>query len=352
MEKISVEPGILEEWVDTPRLRTHVLEKGPEKGEPVVFVHGNASSATFWEETMLAMPDRYRCIAPDMRGYGLSEAKAVDATRGARDCSDDLQALAEILGLERFHLVGWSLGGGWVMQYLLDHPERVLSLMLVAPVSPYGFSGTKDVEGVPCWPDYAGSGAGGVNPEFPRLVREKNREAGDNPLLPRNIMNTFYWKPPFRPRREEDFLSSMLSMVVGEENYPGDFTSSAHWPGFAPGTKGVLNAFSPKYFNVSGIVDVQPKPPILWIRGIDDQIVSDTSFWDVGYLGKIGAIPGWPGDEIFPPQPMIQQTRAVLERYAARGGLYQEVVFDGCAHSPHVERQNEFVKSLLAHLGG
>lgn len=342
--------GINSSYVQTPRLRFHALIRGSDDGEPVVFLHGNASSSTFWEQVMLALPNRYRSIAPDMRGYGLTEVKPVDATRGAGDWSDDLEGLANALGLERFHLVGWSLGGGWVMQYLLDHPERVKALTLVAPVSPYGFGGTKGADGTPCWPDFAGSGAGGVNPEFPRLLQQEVRDGGDNPMLPRNVMNAFYWKPPFRSSREEDFVTSLLSTVVSEGNYPGDSVPSPNWPGFAPGTKGALNAFSPKYFNVSGIAEVQPKPPILWVRGADDQIVSDSSVWDVGYLGKIGLIPGWPGDDVFPAQPMVHQTRAVLGRYQSRGGSYREVVFRDCGHSPHIERRDEFAELLLEHL--
>ncbi|MGE5586084.1 MAG: alpha/beta hydrolase [Bacillota bacterium] len=337
-------------YVQTPRLRFHVLTRGSGDGEPVLFLHGNASSSTFWEEVMLALPERYRAIAPDMRGYGLSELKPADATRGACDWSDDLDSLAGALDLGEFHLVGWSLGGGWAMQYLLDHPERVKTLTLVAPVSPYGFSGTKGADGAPCWPDFAGSGAGGVSPDFPRMLREKVRDSGDDPMLPRNVMNAFYWKPPFRSSREEDLLTSMLSTAVSGGNYPGDSVPSSNWPGFAPGARGVLNAFSPKYFNVSGVADIEPKPPVLWVHGADDQIVSDASVWDVGYLGQIGLIPGWPGNEVFPAQPMIRQTRAVLERYQSRGGSYQETVFESCGHSPHVEKLEQFVSVLLKHI--
>jgi pimeloyl-ACP methyl ester carboxylesterase len=44
---------------------------------------------------------------------------------------------------------------------------------------------------------------------------------------------------------------------------------------------------------------------------------------------------------------MVGQTRAVLERYAATGGSYREVVYDGCGHSPHVERPTEVATELL-----
>jgi pimeloyl-ACP methyl ester carboxylesterase len=98
-------PGISSEIVQTPRLATHLLTSGPQQGESVVFVHGNVSSAVFWEETMLALPTRYRAIAVDLRGFGDSETAPVDATRGVRDFADDLHALAEALKLGRFHLV-------------------------------------------------------------------------------------------------------------------------------------------------------------------------------------------------------------------------------------------------------
>jgi pimeloyl-ACP methyl ester carboxylesterase len=89
---------------------------------------------------------------------------------------------------------------------------------------------------------------------------------------------------------------------------------------------------------------------VLWIRGADDVIVSDTSLFDLGYLGQLGAVPGWPGAELYPPQPMLAQTRAMLERYAARGGNYREHVLADTGHSPHVERPAEFQQRVFAFL--
>jgi pimeloyl-ACP methyl ester carboxylesterase len=86
------------------------------------------------------------------------------------------------------------------------------------------------------------------------------------------------------------------------------------------------------------------------VRGDADAVVSDTSAFDLAFLGQLGAVPGWPGAEVCPPQPMVGQTRAVLERYAAAGGSYREVVLPGVGHSPHVERPQEFAVALLEHL--
>src|SRR5690606_33357400 len=102
--------GVTAKSITTDRLTTRVLFSGAEDGIPVVFVHGNVSSATFWEETMLALPAGYRGIAADNRGYGGADlAKKIDATRGLGDLSDDLAALLDHLGIERAHLVGHSL---------------------------------------------------------------------------------------------------------------------------------------------------------------------------------------------------------------------------------------------------
>ena len=115
-------------------------------------------------------------------------------------------------------------------------------------------------------------------------------------------------------------------------------------------TKGYNNAFSRKFFDASALVDIDPKPPILWIRGADDLIVSDNAFWDIAALGAMGYVPGWPGHEQCPPQPMLQQIRAVLDQYAANGGQYEEVVIEDAGHSPFLEKPEEFNKFLHAHL--
>lgn len=335
--------------VVTPRLTTHIITRGPEDGIPVILVHGNVSAARFFEELLVALPPQYRAIAPDLRGYGRSEAAPVDATRGVSDFSDDLYALIQTLGLERPHLLGWSLGGNVVLQYAIDHPDDVRSLTLVATGSPYGFGGARGLDGTPTVASYAGSGGGLVNPEFLRMLGERER-SGDSPFSPRSTMNSYYFKPPFRSPREEVFVDEMVSIAVGPDNYPGDSVVESDWPGAGPGTRGVNNALSPKYLQQGNFADIDPRPPVLWIHGADDQIISDTSFFDIGFLGQVGAVPGWPGAEVFPPQPMVSQIRAVLDRYAANGGQYREVVLSDCGHSPHVEKPEAFADAFIPFL--
>lgn len=351
MSSIPTLEGIESTLVQTPRLKVHVLSCGPEDGTPVLFIHGNASSATFWEETMLALPGGFRALAPDMRGYGDTEPLLVDATLGLSDMVQDVRALVETLGLGPHHIVGHSMGGGIVMKYLMGHAADVRSVTLINPISPYGYSGSKDVAGTPCYDDGAPAGAASVNPEFVKLMAARERSA-ENPLAPVNVMRQFYVKPPFVPEREDALLRAMLSTRVGDDWYPGDSTPSEHWPGAAPGTRGVVNAFSRKYFDASGIVGVDPKPPVLWIRGSDDLVVANTAMWDIAALGALDVVPGWPGAEECPPQPMLDQTRAVLEEYQTRGGSYREEVIAGTGHSPYLEKPAEFNALFHAFLGG
>ena len=352
MSSIPTLPGITSKMIETPRLHMHVLFSGSADGVPVLFVHGNASSSTFWEETMLALPPAYHGVAPDLRGYGDTEDKLVDARRGFGDWVDDLLGLVQTLGLSRYHIVGHSLGGALLFSLLPAAGNQILSVTMVAPGSPYGFGGTKDLRGIAYYGDHAGSGGGIVNPEFARRLGAGDRSSDNPQTAPRVVMNTFYWKPPFRPAREEALLSSMLSEKIGPDKYPGDFVPSSNWPGVAPGVLGPANALSPRYVgdSVQRFIDTPHKPPILWVRGDSDQIVSDGSLFEFGTLGRAGAVQGWPGEEVYPPQPMVSQTRAVLERYQANGGAYREVVFANCGHTPYIEHPTKFMALLTEHL--
>lgn len=343
--------GVTSHTVETDRLRVHYLATGPDDGISVVFLHGNIASSLFWDDTLAALPERYRGIACDMRGFGDTEPKPIDATRGVGDFADDLVSLLDSLEIERAHLVGWSTGGITAMQVTADHPRRVRSVTLVDSVPPHGFGGTRDLVGTPINEDFSGTGAAIVPPEVLERIKSGDTSS-ESEMSPRVFMNAFYWKQGFRvdSGREDALVDELLKSVVSEGNLPGDVATSEYWPGFAPGTAGVNNALSGKYANVLRLADVDPKPPLLWVQGTDDLVVSDASLYDMGNLGQLGVIPDYPGQDVYPIQPMVSQFRWFLERYREGGGTAQEVVIEGAGHSPHIDHPDEFQAAFFGFL--
>ena len=343
-------PGVSSRLIMTPRLTQHVYESGPSDAPTIVMLHGNVSSGRFFETTMAAVGD-YHVLAPDLRGFGASEPLPADATRGVRDYSDDLAALLETLGLDRVHLLGWSLGGNVAIQYLIEHPASVRSLTLVAPGSPYGYGGTHGLDGRPNYPDYAGSGAGLIRREITAHLRM--RDFGVSSLFsPRAMFRQTYVRSSSRisRAREDALVEQMLLMALGDAHYPGDSVPSLNWPYTAPGVCGPNNAVSPRYLDQRALAQVRTAAPVLWIRGANDRLVSDAALTDPGTLGKLHLLPRWPGEATCPPQPMVGQMRALLYAFAANGGSFREEVLPGCGHSPHVEQPDAFGELLLSFL--
>ena len=344
--------GISADVIATSRLTTRVLFSGAEDGIPVLFLHGNFSSATWWEETMVALPPGFRGIAPDQRGFGGADpAVKVDAHRGMSDFVEDALALMHHLGYDKFHLVGNSLGGLIAWWTMAACPQRLLSVTLPGPGSPYGFGATKDELGTPVNDDFAGSGGGLLNRELIGHIRDGNRSA-DSPFTPRSVLRLLVWGPPFIPKREDTLLEATMSIHLGDQDLPGDHVRSPNWPYFGPGRWGATNAMSPKY--AIGLVDrilaAEPKPNVLWIYGADDVAVANGAASDPATRGQAGLLDDYPGVEAYPQQPMMSQIRKFLDDYTAQGGSYEEVSVEGAGHVPFMCHADEFNRSFHAHL--
>lgn len=338
--------------ITTDRLTTRVLFSGPDDGMPVLFIHGNFSSATWWEEVMVALPPGFRGIAPDQRGFGGADPAAkVDATRGMSDLVEDALALMDQLGYDKFHLVGNSLGGLVAWWMMATCPQRLLTVTLPGPGSPFGFGATRDAQGTPVNDDFAGSGGGLLNRELIGHIRDGNRSA-DSPFTPRSVLRLLVWGPPFIPEREHILLEATMSIHLGDQDLPGDHETSPNWPYFAPGKWGATNAMSPKYAIglVDRILDAEPKPDVLWIYGANDVAVSNGAASDPATRGQAGLLDNYPGVEAYPQQPMMDQTRKFLDDYAAGGGWYKEVSIEDAGHVPFMCHPKTFNEAFHAHL--
>ena len=337
--------GVTAHDLKTDRLTMHYLDYGPADGIPVVMIHGNLATGRFYEHLLPQAPAGYRFILPDMRGFGDTERVPIDATRGLRDWADDTYSLVQALGITAaVHLVGWSTGGSAIAAYAIDRPEQVASLTFIDPVSPYGFGGSH-ADGTPCFPDWAGSGGGTGNPEFTQRLANNDRSE-ESPFSPRNVMKTSYWSANYQidEARLAMLVDEVLKSETGDDGYPGDLTASENWPGIAPGTRGILNALSGKYCAWADIVNINPKPPILWTHGSADIVVADSSAWEMGTLGQMELVPGWPGVDIFPPQQMVSQIRDVLTAYGEHGGDVTMEMFEGSGHGPHIDAADRWAE--------
>ncbi|MCA2211569.1 alpha/beta fold hydrolase [Jidongwangia harbinensis] len=187
----------------------------PHEGVPVLLVHGNGSSAEYWLPLIRRLPDSVRVVAPHLRGYGRSEAAPVDATRGLRDFADDLAALLDDRDLfprgGPVIVAAHSMGCGVAMQMIADHPDRFTSALLESPMSPYGFGGTRGLDGTPATADFAGTGGGGAHPDFVARIEagDRSAEARASPL---SVLRSRYVADPASLGDDEELLLNRCSV--------------------------------------------------------------------------------------------------------------------------------------------
>ncbi|MCH7718362.1 MAG: alpha/beta hydrolase [Chloroflexi bacterium] len=124
----AVEPR--EHTIEARDLRFHYVEWGEADAPPIVLLHGLSSMCRIWDPLARAFQDRYRIIALDQRGHGDTSWPA-GADYSTDDYVADLEALVEAAGLDRFVLVGLSMGGMNAIAYAARHPERVTHLVSV-----------------------------------------------------------------------------------------------------------------------------------------------------------------------------------------------------------------------------
>lgn len=117
--------------VEAGDLKVHYIEGGDPAGEPMVFVHGNWATASWWEPVLALLPEGYRGLAYDLRGRGKTEGPDNEYT--ITEMAGDLGAFLDALAIDKVHLVGHSLGSAVAMEYALHNPNRVKSLVAVAP---------------------------------------------------------------------------------------------------------------------------------------------------------------------------------------------------------------------------
>jgi pimeloyl-ACP methyl ester carboxylesterase len=137
-------------------IRTNYLEAG-SGDETVVLVHGSGPGVTSYANWRLVLPELgkdFRCVAPDMVGFGYSE-RPDGVEYSVQVWADQTLGVMDALGIEKAHLIGNSFGGAIALRIASQHPDRVGKLVLMGSMgvdfeiteglnAVWGYDGTLD----------------------------------------------------------------------------------------------------------------------------------------------------------------------------------------------------------------
>jgi len=237
-------------------------------GEPIVFVHAGVANLRMWDDQVADLRDDYRVIRYDTRGFGRTETEAVEFSNRA-----DIAALLDHLGERSAHVVGLSRGAMIALDFTLEYPDRVRSLVVAAggiggyesPESadasdfeePERLLEAKDWEGISewetaYWADGPGQPKGRVDPAVRAKVHDwilTNYQAEKTEGTPQPL------DPPAVGRLDE--LKVPLLAMAGTLDEAGTTESMRHLVETVPGARleifegsaHMLNLEQPEHFN-------------------------------------------------------------------------------------------------------
>ena len=119
-----------ERTVQINGITLHYLDWGPADAPPVVLLHGITGHARVWDHLAQRLASARRVLALDQRGHGDSDPAPDDDYR-VDTMADDVAAFARSLRLDRFTLVGHSMGGRIAIKYAGDHAARLERLVII-----------------------------------------------------------------------------------------------------------------------------------------------------------------------------------------------------------------------------
>jgi len=274
---------------------------GSKNNEVLLLIHGNVSSAIFFEPVFQELSQKYRIIAPDLRGFGNSSYN--NKINDLKDFADDIKELVDFLKIKKFKLLGWSLGGNISMEFSANYPEMVEKLILLSSGSPKGYPVyKKDALGAP-------------------LINEiyaKKEDLALDPIQVLPMLNIF-----------ETNNVAMLEFIYGAtiftKNKP-DSNVASIW---------MKNAIKQK-----NLVDVD------WALA-NFNITNEKGVYQDGN-GKINNIKCdvlilWGNKDITVPFNMFEETTQAFKNAKVR-------VFEGCGHALIVDERDKFISEVLEFL--
>ena len=108
------------------------IDDGGSGGIPVIFLHSLAGNSSHWDAQLKHLRTNRRAVAFDLRGHGRSQPPK-NGDYSIESQAGDVEVVSNYLGIERFVVVGHSVGGTIAIAYASSHPERVAGLLLADP---------------------------------------------------------------------------------------------------------------------------------------------------------------------------------------------------------------------------
>jgi 2-succinyl-6-hydroxy-2,4-cyclohexadiene-1-carboxylate synthase len=100
------------------------------EGTPATLLHGFTQSGRSWREVIATMPQGRRWVVPDLRGHGETQTSP-GAAYSMEACATDLEILWDELGIERTHLIGYSMGGRLALHVAARRQRRLTSILTI-----------------------------------------------------------------------------------------------------------------------------------------------------------------------------------------------------------------------------
>ena len=128
-------PGVRHEYLNVGALRMHVALAGDDDAPPLLLVHGWPQHWWEWRHVIPTLAERFRVIAPDLRGFGWSEAPTGGYDK--EQLASDLLALLDTLAIERVTWIGHDWGGWTGFLAALRAPERFERMLALCIPHPW-----------------------------------------------------------------------------------------------------------------------------------------------------------------------------------------------------------------------
>ena len=142
------------------------LDEG--KGDVVLLIHGNMSSSIHYEPLISQIKDEFRCIAPDLRGFGDSSYN--NRFDSLEELADDLKALLDKLKITSAYVVGWSTGGGIGLKIAAKYPDLVKKYFSI------------EGAGIKGYPIYVNDNFKALEDEYHKVLEIASKYVESNPV--------------------------------------------------------------------------------------------------------------------------------------------------------------------------